>query len=695
MPEINSHSLPQRWGSIVRDFPHFLHGGDYNPEQWAQTPEVWDEDFRLMREAGCNTISIGIFSWAALEPAEGQFEFGWMDTIFEKAGQNGVRVILATPTGARPAWLARQYPEVLRVGPDGVRRHWGGRHNHCFTSPIYREKSQLINRKLAERYGQHPALSVWHVNNEYSGECQCDLCRTAFRQWLRRRYNDDLAALNHAWWSSFWSHQIPDWDTIEPPSPIGERQVHGLNLDWRRFVTDQTINFFNAESAPLRELTPDIPRTTNYIGGYAGLDYYKLARELDVVSWDSYPDYHDRENSWRSAVFVSFLHSQRRAMLRKPFLLMECSPGVQNYKPVCKLKRPGLHITESLQSVAHGADSILYFQWRKSRGSVEKFHGAVVDHFATSETRVFQEVAKLGQILGRLDGVVGTTHQPEVAIIYDYENRWAIDDAAGPRNQKKDYAETCAAHYQPFWQNGVSVDIIDEVADFSPYKLLIAPMLYMVRPGVAERIQEFVNNGGTFVTTYLSGLVNESDLCFLNGFPGPLRELMGVWAEEIDALYDDESVPLRVAQPNPLGLAASYTAGTFCDLIHPEGAEVLATYGGEFYAGQAALTRNVVGRGQSYYIASRNDEQFHADFYGGLIQELGLARALNQTLPQGVTADVRTDGQTSWIFLLSFRREACRIDLGNATYFDVVSEVQVSGEIELPSYGAMILRLES
>jgi beta-galactosidase len=681
----------QKHPPIDKQFPHLLHGGDYNPEQWMGTPEVWDEDFRLLHEANCNTVSVGIFGWAALEPEEGRFEFDWLDAIFEKANQNGVRIILATPTGARPAWMAHQYPEVLRVDRERRRQLWGARHNHCFTSPIYREKSQIISRKLAERYGQNPALSLWHVNNEVNGECHCDLCQNAFREWLKQRYNNDLDALNQAWWSAFWSHQIGDWNLIESPSTIGETKVHGLNLDWRRFVTDQTIDFYHAETAPLREVTPDVPRTTNYIGGYAGLDYCKLARELDVVSWDSYPDYHDRPESWRAAVLVSFLHSQRRAMLRKPFLLMECSPGVQNYKPVCKLKRPGLHITECLQSVAHGADSILYFQWRKSRGSVEKFHGAVVDHYATSETRVFQEVKKLGEILGRLDGVVGTVHQPEVAVIYDYENRWAIDDAAGPRNEKKDYLGTCVDHFLPFWENGVSVDIIDEVADFSPYKLLIAPMLYLVRPGVAERIEQFVADGGTFVATYLSGLVDEHDLCFQNGFPGPLRKLLGIWAEEIDVLYDDESVSLEPAANNGVGLSSAYSAGTFCDLLHAEGAEVLARYGGEFYAGSPALTVNAFGKGKAYYIASRNEERFHADFYEALIEQLCLQRALGEAMPQGVTADVRTDGDKQWIFLLSFSRTESEIDLGSTTYLDLVSERQVSGTIKLPSYGAMVL----
>ncbi len=676
---------------IVRDYPHFLHGGDYNPEQWMATPEVWDEDFRLLKEAHCNTLTVGVFSWAALEPEEGRFTFDWLDTIFQKALDNEVRIILATPTAARPAWLAAKYPEVLRVDSQRRRQLWGGRHNHCLTSPIYRQKADIINTLLAQRYGQHPMTSVWHVNNEYNGECHCPLCQNAFRVWLQTRYNNDLDALNRAYWAGFWSHTYTNWEQIESPSPIGERQVHGLNLDWKRFTTDQTIAFFRAESKPLREITPDIPITTNYIGGYAGLDYYKIARELDVVSWDSYPDYHDREDSWRSAIFVSFLHAQRRAMLGKPFLLMECSPGVQNYKPFCKLKRPGLHLTECLQSVAGGADSILYFQWRKSLGSVEKFHGAVVDHYATSETRVFAEVAELGRVLESLNDVVGSTHRAQVGIIYDYENRWAIEDSAGPRNKDKAYAEVCTEHYRPFWQAGVSCDIISEDHSFDNYKLLIAPMLYMVRPGVAERIEQFVKNGGTFITTFLSGLTNETDLCFQNGFPGPLRELTGVWAEEIDALYDDESVPVEANPDNGYGLSGTYQAKTYCDLLHAESAQVLATYGAQFYAGKPALTVNNVGAGRAFYMASRNDTRFTTDFYTHLIDELGLRRALGVALPEGVTADVRFAGDREFIFLLNFRREAQTVELGAQSYTDRISGQPISGTTILPAYGSMVL----
>lgn len=676
--------MPTRFPPIAKNFAHLLHGGDYNPEQWVRTPDVWDEDQRLFQLAGVNAVSIGIFSWAKLEPEEGRFYFGWMDEIFAKCDANGVKVILATPGGARPAWMAFQYPEVLRVDEYGRRQKWGGRHNHCFTSPVFRKKCAIINAKLAERYGSRTVL--WHVNNEYNGECHCDLCQNAFRAWLKERYANDLDKLNHAWWSTFWAHTITEWSQIEPPSKIGETMVHGHTLDWRRFVTDQTIDCFRAEIAPLRRITPDVPLTTNFFGHSNPLDYYRFAPELDVISWDSYPAYHDRPESWLEAVQVAFIHNQRRAMLDKPFMVMECAPAMQNYKPVCKLKRPGLHVVEGLQAIAHGSDSVLYFQWRKSRGGYEKFHGAVVDHFASEDNRVFQEVADLGREMKKLGDVVGTHDRAEVAIIYDYEIRWAIDDCAGPRNAGKDYLPTCVDHYRPFWSNGVSVDVVGADRDFSGYKLLVAPMLYLLRPGVAERIERFVENGGTFVTTYFSGIVNESDLCFLTGFPGPLRKLLGIRAEETDTLYDDESAKVVPTPGNALGLAGEYAARQWCDLIHAEGADVLATYGSEFYSGRPALTVNRAGKGRAFYVASRNDARFQSDFFGRLIDELKLPRALPKKLPNGVSAQRRG----AFAFLMNFSRDAHAIELGGA-FVDRLTGEKASGTITLPSYTAMVL----
>ncbi len=684
--------MKERFPPINKKCPHFLHGGDYNPEQWMQTPQILQEDIRLMKLAGCNTMSVGIFAWAALEPEEGKFNFGWLDNIMDKLDENGAYAVLATPSGARPAWMSRKYPEVLRVNPDRNRIFHGGRHNHCYTSPIYREKCRIMNTRLAERYKDHPALLVWHISNEYSGDCHCELCCEAFRKWLRNKYADSLDKLNQAWWTAFWSHTYTDWRQIEPPSHLGEGSINGLNLDWKRFVTDQTIDFFSAEITPLRELTPNVPVTTNLMGINQCLNYWKFAKEMDVVSLDSYPRWHGEQDDWRLALQVAFVHDLYRSMKNgRPFMLMESTPSMTTWMKVSKLKRPGMHLLSSLQAVAHGSDTVQYFQWRKSRGSAEKYHGAVVDHSGREDTRVFRDVAEVGRALKKLDDIIGTTTKSQVAIVYDWENSWAIDGAQGLR-WEKNYIPACMKHYRPFWSRSVPVDVIDMEADFSKYRVLVAPMLYMVRAGVAERIEKFVSDGGTFVTTYWSGIVDENDLCFLGGFPGPLRKVLGIWAEEIDALYDKDLNYITPVKDGESGLSGKYQARELCDLINAETARVLATYTEDFYAGRPSLTINDFGKGTAYYIASRNDERFLEDFYNHLITKLNLRRDIETEMPVGVMARTRSDGKQQFAFLMNFTSCEQNIDLASAKFRDMLSGVEVTGRVTLPAYGVMVLQ---
>jgi beta-galactosidase len=684
-------ALPQRYPPVSPKCPHFLHGGDYNPDQWLRTPEVWDEDMRMMRLAGCNVASVGIFSWTQLEPAEGRYTFGWLDTIMDKLAAAGAWAVLATPSAAQPAWMSRKYPDILRMGADRVRRRHGNRVNFCLTSPAYRAKCREIARRLAERYRDHPALLVWHMSNEYGGDCHCPLCQGAFREWLKAKYGS-LDALNDAWWTGFWSHTFTDWEQIESPGPRGEGSMMGLILDWNRFVTDQTVSFMVNEAAPLRELTPDVPITTNMMGTYGGLNYRRFIPHLDVMSWDNYPFYHDRPEDWKLAARVSFVHDMYRAFKSgKPFMLMESTPSAANWWPVMKLKRPGLHQLTSLQAVAHGADTVMYFQWRAGRGGAEKFHGAVVTHNGDEHTRVFGEVAELGVLLKRLDPVIGTTVRPQVAVVWDWENDWAIGAAQGPRHEKRHYTETCQDHYRPFWQAGVPVDVIGMDDDFSGYRLLVAPMLYMVRPGVAERIESFVARGGTFVTTYWSGIVDENDRCFTGGFPGPLRKVLGIRSEELDALYDDEANRVVPCRKGRAGLSGRYEARLFCDLIHAEGAEVLARYGDDFYAGRPVLTVNRFDEGRAFYVASRNDDRFHRDFSGWLMTDLKLPRVIPSRLPEGVTAQTRTDGRRTFVFLLNFKRKAQKVGLASGRFSDLATGKRVGRSLTLAPYGSVVL----
>jgi len=671
-----------------------LHGADYNPEQWLKYPEVLREDIRLMKLAGCNVMSVGIFSWISLEPEEGVFTFEWLDGVLDSFAENGIYAILATPSGARPAWMSQKYPEVLRVERNRVHNLHGFRHNHCFTSPVYREKTAILNAKLAERYSQHPAIIGWHISNEFGGECHCELCQDAFREWLKVKYNNSLDEVNHAWWATFWSHTYTSWSQIESPAPHGETQVHGLNLDWRRFVSERTIDFCQHEINTVRPYNPELPITTN-MHMIDGIDYRELAKILDVVSWDAYPDWHYTEDGddTRLAAWTAMHYDLMRSFKKKPFLLMESTPSLTNWQSVSKLKRPGMHKLSSLQAVAHGSDSVQYFQWRKSRGSSEKFHGAVVDHSGHSETRVFQDVAEVGKTLAGMTEVVGTSTPAQTAIIFDWDNRWAIKDAQGIRNSGLRYEETVLQHYRALWELGIPVDIIGSGDDLSAYKLVVAPMLYLISEENGKRIEKYVEQGGTFLATYWSGVVNETDLCHLGGFPGPLRRTLGIWAEETEGLHSRDLNGLVMEVGNKLKLSGDYDAHEIAELIHLEGAEALGHYRNDFYAGRPALTVNRFGEGNAYHLATRvKDTSFYVELYAAITSKAGITRAMDSELPAGVTAQLRTDGESDYVFVQNFSGSPQTVELDGAEYTDLETGLSAPALLNLAVNGLAMLK---
>ena len=605
----------------------------------------------MMHDAHCNCMSVGIFSWAMLEPKEGEYHFEELDYFIENLASKGVKTILATPSAARPRWLAEKYPEVRRVNKSGVREQYNTCHNYCYTSPIYRKKTAAIDRLLAERYGNNPNVILWHISNELGGECHCELCQNAFREWLKKKYDNNLDKLNHAWWSSFWSHTVTDWEQIRSPMYNGELDIimTGLYLDWRNFVTYQTTDFMKMEIDTIRSVCPHIPVTTNMMWTPQNIDYHYLKDYIDVVSWDSYPSWHEPDNV-RCAVDTAFNHNYFRSLKHKPFLLMESTPSNTNWQAVSKLKRPGMNRLASLQAIAHGSDSVQYFQWRKGRGGSEKFHGAVIDHNGKASGRVFEDVKQVGIALEKLDEICGTKTNARVAIIFDNKNSWALSNASGFINADKKYVKTCLQHYKSFWKRGVDVDVISTGEDLTGYDLVVMPMLYSLTQEQIDRIESYVAGGGTAVATYATGYVDDTDLCYLGGFPGnQLKDVFGLTADEIDSLYETDKNAV-------LWDGNSYDVVDYCELITPTTAEVLGTYEKDFYAGVPAVLKNSYQKGTAYYIGCRDTGALTDKLYEQLLRDLKIK---TYDLPEGVTISSREQ----YLFVQNFNDYEVSVEL--------------------------------
>ncbi|GIO85421.1 beta-galactosidase [Paenibacillus faecis] len=671
---------------INEKLPKIWYGGDYNPEQWE--PEIWKEDERMFKLAGIDVATVNVFSWALNQPDEHTYDFTQLDETMDRLYKSGVYVCLATSTGAHPAWMARKYPDVLRVDVQGRKRKFGGRHNSCPNSPTYRKYSTLMAGKLAERYKDHPGLLIWHISNEYGGYCYCDNCAAGFREWLKERYGN-LDALNKAWNTRFWGHTFYDWEEIVPPSELSEEwggnrtNFQGISLDYRRFMSHSLLECYRLEYEEIKKHTPNIPVTTNLMGFYPELDYFEWAKYMDIVSWDNYPSL-DTPVS-----FTAMTHDLMRGLKSgDPFMLMEQTPSQQNWQAYNSLKRPGVMRLWSYQAVARGADTVLFFQLRRSIGACEKYHGAVIEHVGHEHTRVFREVAELGRELQQLgDTLLDARTEAKIGIVYDWENRWATELSSGP-TIALNYVNEVHKYYDALFQMHVESDMVSVEEDFGKYEIVIAPVMYMVKPGFAKKVEQFVAAGGTFVTTFFSGIVNENDLVTTGGYPGELRSVLGIWAEEIDALFPDQKNQI-VMKRSWGSLEGPYECGLLCDLIHSEGAEVLAEYGSDFYKGMPVLTVNKFGKGRAYYVASSPKADFLQGLMKNLCEEKGIKPLLDA--PEGVEVARRVKNGLEYLFLLNHNAEACAVEIGASERKDLLANAVVTGSVTVPGRGGVIL----
>ena len=666
--------------------PVLLHGGDYNPDQWLDRPDILEEDIKMMKKVGVNTATVGVFSWSALEPQEGNFQFGWLHDIMDKLYENGIYTVLATPTGARPAWMDEKYPSVLRVEKDGRRNHHSGRHNHCMSSLEYRALVEKMDTKLAQEFGNHPGLILWHISNELGGECYCDSCKKRFQEYLREKYHNNIEELNKQWWTSFWSRRFDSFEQIEPPYDNGEHSILGLNLDWKRFNSWNMKDYLAFERRILKKYTPQVPATANFMKLFEQLDYVDLAKEIDIISWDGYPSWNnDYETPVDTAAELSFDHAVMRSLKKdKPFMLMESTPSLVNWHSVNKLKRPGILRASSIQTIGCGSDTVQYFQWRKGRGAAEQFHGAVVDHLGRDDTRVFKEVSEVGELLKKLAPVTGSRVASKAAVLFDWSNRWAIKDMQGMAHDTKNYEKEVRKFYNIHLKKGINADIVFPLEDLSSYSLVVLPMYYAVSKEAGAWLKEYVKNGGTVVATYLTAYVNENTLAYLGGFPGAgLGEVFGLYAEELDTLYPTDSNAVLMKDGNKA------IVKDYCELIKLTGAEVLGTYESDFYAGMPAVTVHSYGNGKAYYIGTRMEEEDLIKFFTQIWSECGIKE---KELPEGVEYLTRTaeDGST-FDFYVNYNAMPVTVQLSKDGT-NLLNGEAVSGKVEILPFNAVVVK---
>lgn len=622
----------------------FLYGGDYNPEQWPE--DTWANDIQVFKQAHLNSATINVFSWALLEQREGEYDFSKLDKIVKELSDANFDIVLATATAAMPAWMFKKYPDVARVDYQGRRHVFGQRHNFCSNSKNYQVLASKLVKKIVSRYYKNPHIKVWHVNNEYGGNCYCDNCQNAFRDWLKYKYKN-LETLNKAWNMNVWGHRIYDWDEIVVPNELGdawgaggtETIVSALSLDYLRFQSESLLKLFKMEKAIIKKYDPVALVTTNFHAlPNKLLDYQKWAKEQDIISYDSYPSYN--MPTYQSA----FLYDLMRSLKHQPFMLMESTPAQVNWQPYSPLKRPGQMAATELQAVAHGADTVQFFQLKQAIGGSEKFHSAVISHSQRTDTRVFKEVTELGEKLEKTGStILGSKTKAKVGIVFDWNNFWSYEYIDGI-TQDLDYVESILDYYKQFYKRNIPTDIISVDDDFSQYDLVVAPVLYMIKSGLAEKIDQYVKRGGNFVASYLSGIVNENDSVYLGGYPGPLKDVLGIWVEESDAVIPGQKITVSLDNNN-------YQANLICDLLHLEGAHALGNYNSEFYKETPAVSENKWGKGTSWYIGTQLDEAGLSKIFDHLISIVNIKSLVETKTDLEITKRVTKSGKELYFVL--------------------------------------------
>lgn len=662
------------------NFPHMLYGGDYNPDQWPES--TWQEDARLMQESAVNLVSLGIFSWAKLEPQPGIFDFAWLDRLMDLLHAHGVSVNLATPTASPPAWMVTKHPEMLPITAEGVTLWQGSRRHYCPHNPDYHKYAARIAAQLAERYKNHPALVMWHVDNEYGchiGECFCDNSAAAFREWLKQRYAT-LEKLNFAWGSAFWGQLYGDWNEVQPPRRSPAYTNPTQQLDWARFSSDSWLVCFDEQKTILKAVTPNLPVTTNFMGFHKNVDYFKFSPHEDVVSQDSYPDTYEPDWMVRAGIACDLIRS---VGARRPWILMEQAASQVSWRQRNTNKRPGIMRQCSLQAVARGADGIMFFQWRQSKAGAEKHHSGMLPH-AGIESRLWREVKALGNELPKLNDLLSSQVEAEVAILMDWENWWALELDSKPSNDLK-LLPQIYSYYKPMFDRNITVDFAHPAADLACYKLVIVPNLYLVDDPAAENINRYVENGGVLLLTFFSGIVDENEHICLGGYPAPFRKMLGLTVEEYVVYPEGLTNTIRATD------GREFACSRWSDVIRTQGCEPLAAYENDYYAGLPAITRHKYGKGIGCYLGTELKSAGIDWLLGLLYTEAGI-KPVVQNLPAGMEALRRSKDGKSWLFLLNHTGEKIHIPLETAGRNLLTGEL-ANNSVTLETNGVAVIEL--
>ncbi|WP_433432782.1 beta-galactosidase [Nonomuraea sp. CA-141351] len=574
----------------LRDDAQLFFGGDYNPEQWDEA--VWKEDDELMRQARVNLATVGVFSWALLEPEEGRYDFAWLDAHLDRLHANRVAVDLATPTASPPPWFTLAHPDALPVGPDGTRLVHGSRDTYCLAAPAYRKAAVRIAGELAERYGKHPAVAMWHVHNEYATLCWCDHTAAAFREWLQERHGS-LDALNDAWGTAFWSQRYGAWEQVLPPRATQWHKNPGQHLDFRRFWSDTVIAAYREQRDAIRAHS-DRPVTTNLmLPGYQNLDLWAMGREVDLVAIDHYPD----APGFGAAADTAFAADRARSFAGgRPWLLMEQGTSTVYSSDQVLGKEPGEILRHTIGHIARGSEGALFFQWRQSRAGAETWHSAMVPH-AGADSRIFREIQEVGEAVARLGEIKGSIVIADVAVLHDSDAWWAME-VDGLPSKELDYHGSLRRAHRALWEAGITVDFAHPENDLSRYRLVVAPALFLLSDAGAENLRDYVEGGGTLLVQHYSGVVDARLHARLGGYPAlPLREALGIRVEEHRPLRRDEVIVL----------SDGTRATVWSESLRTEG-ETLVTYTHGMLAGKPAITRHRFGAGEGWYLSTRLDD---------------------------------------------------------------------------------------